>query len=134
MSVTPGSIDFVNRYVDGNLDIKKTVGGDTTGADPNQLFTFRVELVNEEGQPLEGVSTDDVTFEALGSQAAGTTTPEDPNGGDGAVASASTLPVASSAQKKHRSPRAGSTALWTQSERPCAGSRHRDRICRDNFR
>ncbi|MDO4428677.1 MAG: Cna B-type domain-containing protein, partial [Atopobiaceae bacterium] len=86
VSVTPDSIDFVNRYVDGGLDIKKTVTGDTADADPNQLFTFRVELVNEEGQPLEDITEEDVTFEELGAQGSGATVIEAAD--NGAVAAA----------------------------------------------
>ena len=67
VDVIADSISFENRYVDGDLDIKKTVTDDTEDADPNQLFTFRVELTNEEGQPLKDVTKDDVTFEELGS-------------------------------------------------------------------
>lgn len=72
VDVAADSISFENRYVDGALDIEKTVIDDTTGADPNQTFTFRVELTNEEGQPLDGITADDVTFEGLST---GTTTP-----------------------------------------------------------
>ncbi len=65
VSVEQGSTDFVNRYVDGELDIQKTVQGEAAQSQPNQIFTFRVELTNEEGQKLDGVTADNVKFEQL---------------------------------------------------------------------
>lgn len=82
-TITPadGSYEFVNSYHDGNLDVQKTVTGDISGTDPNQMFTFRVELTNEQGEPLDGITSDTVTFDQIDA-------PEQPDEGVGGDAGA----------------------------------------------
>ena len=68
--VTPQKDAFVfqNAYKDGSLTIEKTVPeGKGDSANPDQLFDFRVELTNEEGQPVE-VKTEDIAIGKIGEQ------------------------------------------------------------------
>ena len=51
ISSSEDSYTFNNAYHDGNLDIEKSVTEDSEGQDAT--FTFRVELTNEEGEPLD---------------------------------------------------------------------------------
>ncbi len=49
-----GSYEFQNRYHDGALSVEKVIGPNSqAGSDPNQTFTFRIELTNEQGLPVD---------------------------------------------------------------------------------
>ena len=64
----PDGYEFENSYGPGSLDVEKTVSSDSDkGYDPSDTFTFRVELTNEEGLPLDDVTSENnpVSFEDL---------------------------------------------------------------------
>lgn len=69
--VTPQKDAFVfhNAYKDGSLTIEKSVPeGKGDPDNPDKLFDFRVELTNEEGQPVE-VKPEDVAIGKVGEPA-----------------------------------------------------------------
>ncbi|MDO4436480.1 MAG: BspA family leucine-rich repeat surface protein [Coriobacteriaceae bacterium] len=66
---------FKNAYKDGSLTVQKTVQGDGDPDHPDQLFDFRVELTNEEGQPVK-VDPEDIKINQI-SDPASALTPEE---------------------------------------------------------
>lgn len=46
---------FVNRYSDGGLTVKKTLDPSADPNTPQESFTFKLELQNENGEPVDGL-------------------------------------------------------------------------------